>query len=150
MDLTIRSADTNDSELVILFINKLLSELSEQPILMQKRKAENAFNLCCKNENVVFLAFQNDQACGLITIVKSLAIYTEGYYGVINEFYISPEFRSAGIGSALLKKAKEHAIKHNWSRLEVGAPNAEKWQRTIDFYKHKGFCQVGPKLKIQL
>jgi len=97
-----------------------------------------------------YVAFENQMPVGLITISHSFAIYNGGDFGVITELYVAKEQRSRGIGKLLLEKAYEFAKHHNWTKIEVGAPNKSEWPRTIDFYKENGFEEKGPKLRLNL
>ena len=36
------------------------------------------------------------------------------------------------------------------NRVEVGAPDVPRWQRTVNFYLKEGFVEVGPRLKYLL
>jgi GNAT superfamily N-acetyltransferase len=83
----------------------------------------------------------------MITVAQSIAIYSLGKFGIINELYVLPEYRSCGIGKLLLDEVVKLAKSKAWKRIEVGAPNQEKWQRTIDFYIKEGFIEIGPRLK---
>ena len=46
---------------------------------------------------------------GFATLCESHALYAEGTFGIVQECYIQPEFRSQQTGSMLLKKVAEHA-----------------------------------------
>ncbi|WP_444935175.1 GNAT family N-acetyltransferase [Microbulbifer sp. JTAC008] len=87
-----------------------------------------------------------------ITLSRSAAIYAGGNYGVIEELYVEPGFRSQFIGKALLAEAISFAKEEGWPRLEVSTPERENWQRTIDFYLREGFLEnsVGERLKLEL
>jgi len=89
---------------------------------------------------------------GVITVSQSAAIYAGGHYGVIEELYVEPEFRSKLIGKALLGKVMSFAREQRWPRLEVSTPENERWQRTIDFYRREGFVDnsIGERLKLDL
>ena len=86
-------------------------------------------------------------AVGLITLNECTAIYAGGCFGEIPELYIAPAYRSQGLGALLLDRAIAFAKTRGWSRLEVGAPDQPRWQRTVDFYRKQGFTEVGPRLK---
>ena len=43
---------------------------------------------------------------GLLALYESFALYTEGVYGTIPEFYVRPAHRSNGVGAALLEQAR--------------------------------------------
>ncbi|MCO1336778.1 GNAT family N-acetyltransferase [Microbulbifer sp. OS29] len=99
-----------------------------------------------------FLYRRRSESIGVITVSKSAAIYAGGYYGVIEELYVEPEFRSQSIGRTLLETVVGFAAVQGWSRLEVSTPEKEKWQRTIDFYLREGFSDNanGERLKREL
>ncbi|WP_299588365.1 GNAT family N-acetyltransferase [uncultured Microbulbifer sp.] len=99
-----------------------------------------------------FLYLVECNPIGVITISRSAAIYAGGYYGVIEEFYVEPEYRSQSIGKTLLKKAIQFSREQGWPRLEVSTPEKKKWQRIIDFYYREGFSDNsnGERLKLIL
>jgi GNAT superfamily N-acetyltransferase len=76
-----------------------------------------------------------------------VAIYVPGRFGIINEFYVLPEYRCFGIGKRLVDQVLELGKQNCWKRIEVGAPNNEMWHRTIEFYLREGFLEIGPRLK---
>ena len=53
----------------------------------------------------VLLAKVDSRPVGFLALYQSYALYTEGIYGTIPEFYIRSPYRSQGIGSALLAEA---------------------------------------------
>ncbi|MCG8354004.1 MAG: GNAT family N-acetyltransferase, partial [Kiloniellales bacterium] len=71
-------------------------------------------------------------------------------FGEITELYIDPRYRSSGLGATMIEAAERVARERGWPRLEVGAPDVPRWQRTVDFYTRYGFVQVGPRLKLML
>ncbi|WP_444917199.1 GNAT family N-acetyltransferase [Microbulbifer sp. JMSA003] len=99
-----------------------------------------------------FLYYADGAPVGVITLSRSAAIYAGGNYGVIEELYVEPEFRSQFIGKALLDEVIRFAKEEGWPRLEVSTPERENWQRTIDFYLREGFLEnsVGERLKLEL
>ena len=58
--------------------------------------------------------------------------------------------KSEGIGDQLTQDTKESGYECNCVRLEVGAPNVEKWSRMFSSYKQNDFKEVGPRLKCGL
>ena len=99
----------------------------------------------------VFAALdERDEPVGLITLAECFAIYAGGSYGIINELYVSPPYRSKGVGKQLLDIVKETAAKKNWLRIDVVAPLEPKWGRTVRFYEREGFTHAGPKLKFKI
>jgi GNAT superfamily N-acetyltransferase len=90
------------------------------------------------------------QAVAALTLSECAALYAGGHFGEIAEFYVQPAHRSGGLGAKMLAAAAALARERGWPRLEVGAPDVPKWQRSLDFYLHCGFEEVGPRLRLLL
>ncbi|MBK9338132.1 MAG: GNAT family N-acetyltransferase [Lewinellaceae bacterium] len=91
----------------------------------------------------------DDEAIGVITIVESLSLSAGGRYGVINELYVTPEYRSEGVGKMLLDFAKEIGEQRGWTRIELTTPGDE-FDKTLRFYEREGFWKIGPRYKFIL
>lgn len=121
--------------LVIDFITKLLFELNGSKVELDNKSLTKAYSEFILNDNnKIYIASDHEKEIGIITVTQLIAIYTQGRYGIINELYVLPEYRSSGIGKLLLYEVIKFAKSKDWKRIEVGAPHQEKWQRTIDFY----------------
>ncbi len=83
---------------------------------------------------------------GVLTLNQCTAIYANGNFGEISEFYVKSNWRSSGVGAKLIQAAKKFGMDKGWSELEVGAPPQPTWQRTLDFYISQGFEYSGPRL----
>ena len=153
-DISIIKCDRNQSEIISDLIIDLLTDFNERSgsnFVIDRRFVIDTTNKLIDRETFgCYIAFQNQMPVGLITISHSFAIYNGGDFGIITELYVDKEKRSQGIGKLLLEKAYEFAKHHNWTKLEVGAPNKSQWPRTIDFYKENGFEEKGPKLRLKL
>ena len=90
------------------------------------------------------------EIAGVSTVVEAFALYAGGCYGIINEMYVSPAARGQGAGRALIDAVKAHGRSRGWSRIDVTAPEAPRWERTRRFYEREGFTFAGPKLKFLL
>ena len=99
-----------------------------------------------------FVARSGDrQALGFITLHQSCALYAEGVFGTIPEFYVAPQHRSKGVGVRLLDQAKAFAAGRGWTRLEVTTPPLPQFEQTLAFYEREGFDLAGGrKLKFSL
>lgn len=87
---------------------------------------------------------------GFLALYESYALYTEGAYGTIPEFYVRQPYRSQGVGTALLVEAKEIGQSRGWRRLEVTTPPLPQFDRTLVFYQREGFSiSGGRKLKLE-
>ena len=99
----------------------------------------------------VLLAHEGEEPLGFLALHESYALYTEGAYGTIPEFYVCPAHRSKGVGAALLEEARRLGQSRGWRRLEVTTPPLPQFDRTMAFYQRKGFSlSGGRKLKLDL
>lgn len=135
------------AELLIDFNNK-----SDSNFIVDKDNLEKTTRKLIIRENFgAFIAYDSEnKPKGLITISEAFAIYNGGDFGVITELYVDRNSRPEGIGKLLLQSVFDFSDSMNWIKVEVGAPNAEEWPRTIEFYKRNGFKQKGPKLRIDI
>lgn len=150
MKVSIKQAGQNDSEIISSFVKKLLLELSPD----KGDKINNCDYLSIteglfkKGKIFAFIAYDDSSPIGIITMHECAAVYAQGVFGEISELYVTPRYRSQNIGTQLLYSSIELAKASNWKRLEVGAPNANQWSRTIGFYKSNGFSEIGPRLSL--
>lgn len=91
----------------------------------------------------VIAAFAGDTVVGFAALCESHALYAEGAFGIIQEFYVMPEFRSQAVGGALLQEAIKLAKANAWTRLELCTPPVPEFDRTVDFYHANGFAITG-------
>ena len=99
----------------------------------------------------VLLAREGGEPLGFLALYESYALYAEGAYGTIPEFYVRPAHRSKGVGAALLEEARRLGQSRGWRRLEVTTPPLPQFDRTLAFYQQQGFSIAGGrKLKLEL
>ncbi len=106
-----------------------------------------AINLC---ENYVsnglyhvMAAFDEDKIIGFGAICESHSLYAEGSFGIIQEFYVMPEYRSREVGKSLIQEIVEFAKQQKWKRLELCTPPVPEFDRTVEFYQSNGFEITG-------
>ncbi|TDQ40880.1 GNAT family N-acetyltransferase [Aureibacillus halotolerans] len=151
--IRIRSANIKDADTVVDMVIKLLTELTGGTRAIDK---ESLLNVCLEQleKKIMYTPFlalsETNQCVGMITVAESFALHSGGRFGIIQEFYVSPEHRSSKIGQQLLTTVVEYGKKNQWRRIEVGAPNPLTWERTVSFYKREGFTEIGPRLKLIL
>ncbi|HEX9428408.1 MAG TPA: GNAT family N-acetyltransferase [Candidatus Polarisedimenticolia bacterium] len=99
----------------------------------------------------VFLARTDaGETVGVATVMEAFAIYAGGNYGIIDEMYVVPGRRSAGVGGRIIEAIKAHGRRKGWLRIDVTAPPERHWERTVKFYEKQGFVFTGPKLRLKL
>ncbi|MHB1677606.1 MAG: GNAT family N-acetyltransferase [Sulfuriferula sp.] len=100
----------------------------------------------------VFIALDADKrVIGFVSLYESYALYAEGVFGTLAEFYVCLEWRSKNVGLRLISEVKSFAITRGWKRLEVTTPPLPQFDKTLVFYEREGFAIAGGrKLKLVL
>lgn len=89
------------------------------------------------------VAVDGSSPAGFVGICESCALYAEGTFGILQEFYVLPSARSTGVGAALIEAATAHALSRGWRRLELCTPPLPEFRRSLTFYEHHGFEVTG-------
>ena len=152
MTIAVARASGRDAGAVAALVHRLLGEIhGGTPPAPLDRYARTGRRLLTEGDDyAALLARDGAQPVGVVTLATCASLYALGRFGVIAEFYVAPEWRSAGVGAALLRAAVAHARDRGWTRIEVGAPDVPRWARTVAFYTSNGLVEVGPRLKLPL
>lgn len=153
MNIRIVKLSVDEANDVFEQVLKLLVELGEEGDELGELAREKVFQewQIAPDRFKVFAAKNpEEKIVGILTLAESFAIYANGNYGIINEMYTDPSYRSAGIGTMMIRAAIEYGRKKGWARIDVTAPESERWARTRHFYEKQGFVFTGPKLKFLL
>lgn len=149
MQLTLCKCQYNEIPEVIELLTALYIELGEEADCVHFLTPECVKEIMDSNTTEAYLIKDgNNTTLGIITLAESNAFFAGGRYGLLDEMYVKPRFRSLNIGSLIMDKIKNIAIERKWSRIDVTGPIDEKWSRTLAFYKKCGFEFTGPKLKL--
>ena len=159
--MKIEIAQARDIDIVLELVEELLAELGEEGrefsgIDREKLRTDIQRNLGTEPGSLsgsarfwALLAKDDGGAVlGVLTLSQSFALYAGGEYGVIDEMYVRPEYRSRGIGRQLVDGAGAIARREGWFRLDVTAPEDRRGERAVRFYENLGFEFTGPKLRL--
>lgn len=106
-----------------------------------------AVKLCdqyvAKGLYTVIAAFEGDEIIGFGAMCESHSLYAEGAFGIVQEFYVMPPYRSAGVGRSLIGEIIHFAKEKGWKRLELCTPPVPEFDRTVAFYQANGFEITG-------
>lgn len=138
-----RIADETDTAAVATLLAALFEEVEGSP------DADDIADMFAEIEaddshSTLLALDEDDDIVGILTIVECLSISAGGKYGVINELYVVPEYRSEGVGKMLIDEAKALAESREWKRLELTTPGDE-FSKTLRFYEREGFYRIGPR-----
>ena len=68
-------------------------------------------------ESIIFLAFENGEAVGFTQLYPSFSSVSMQPVYILNDLYVTKEYRKQGIGVALLNKAKQLCRNSNYKGL---------------------------------
>jgi GNAT superfamily N-acetyltransferase len=142
-----------DAEVAFDWVLRLLKELGEEGEELGSLDSAAVLDQWKARQNDYYvLAARNESGniVGVLTLSVAFAIYANGEYGVIDEMYVDPAYRSSGVGALLVEEAQKIGNARKWKRIDVTAPESERWERTRRFYEKQGFIFTGPKLKLLL
>jgi len=148
--IRIEQVDITEADRVFDLVSLLLAELSDDDGEFHGLDRDKILADWNRNAErfTAFVAKSDDgKDVGVLTLTETFAIYAGGCYGVIDELYVAPEFRSRHVGRMLLEQVKEYGRARGWQRIDVTAPLGNKWRRTVNFYLREGFVHTGPKLR---
>ena len=91
----------------------------------------------------VMAAFDGDKIVGFGALCESHSLYTEGTFGIIQEFYVMPDYRCKEVGKGLIQEIIQFAKSKSWKRLELCTPPVPEFDQTVKFYRENGFEITG-------
>ncbi len=91
----------------------------------------------------VMAAYYENCIIGFGALCESHSLYAEGTFGILQEFYVLPEYRSHNVGQLLMDDIATYAKQRKWKRLELCTPPVPEFDRTVAFYKGNGFDITG-------
>ena len=156
-DFTIQRALADDAQKVAVMVGELLAEIMNatgvQAFNFDLVETTSRLKEYLNHEK--YYVFVVHSGCmspaGFIALYESFALYANGTFGTIPEFYVRSGHRSKGLGFRLLNQAKSFGASRGWTRLEVTTPPLPQFDRTLAFYKREGFTiSGGLKLKVPL
>lgn len=102
----------------------------------------NRIENMCKDENYcIFVAVEEHQVIGFITLHFGLALEISGKLIRIIALAVSHKYQSMGVGKHLIKYSEEYAKKHDVSVIALNS--GLKQSGAHAFYEKQGFYKKG-------
>jgi GNAT superfamily N-acetyltransferase len=145
---TIRRAVQEDAGIVAAAVKALTDEIIErtraQHFNVDLPQTEARLRDFLESGRYAVYVAECDGACvGFAALCESHALYAEGTFGIVQEFYVAPDVRSAGVGQQLIDAAVAHGRRAGWTRLELCTPPLPEFDRALQFYERNGFEVTG-------
>lgn len=148
LKLEFLQATPDNAEIIGLMVVQLTQEICERTNAQHfdidlKGTVQRCKELLTAGHYAAIIGWSDSIPVAVSTITETYALYAGGKIGVIQEFYVIPEFRSSGVGAMLIEQVKNYGQKHGWSCIELCTPPLPEFQRALSFYQHNGLVPVG-------
>lgn len=148
MKLTFTQATPDQSEIVASLVIQLTQEICELTHLQHfdidlKGTILRCEELLSEGHYAAIIVWADDTPIAVSTISETYALYAGGKIGIIQEFYVIPEFRSSGVGAQLIEQVKNYGQPLGWSCIELCTPPLPEFKRALSFYENNGLIPVG-------
>ncbi len=116
--IEIRQATVEDSALILRFITELaIYEKAENEVIATKSDIENSLFGVDSRTSAVICSI-NDEPIGFAVYFFNYSTWLGKHGLYLEDLYVSPKFRGAGAGKALLKHLAEIALSKDCGRFE--------------------------------
>ena len=147
--ITIQKAGLGDVHEVAVLVGKLLNEIMDtigaQAFDFNLEQTTARLRDFIEQEKYFAFVAQNTHSgpVGFVALSESHALYAGGTFGIIQEFFVCPEYRSQNVGLRLMEQVTDFGSARGWTRLEVTTPPLPQFQKTLAFYEREGFVITG-------
>ncbi|WP_419771004.1 MAG: GNAT family N-acetyltransferase [Candidatus Marinarcus sp.] len=124
----------------IPFLITLLKQLFciEKDFIFNAQKHEEGLKLLIDNkESIVAVAKFEDEVIAMLTMQTIISTAIGAKAGLLEDFVVSDDYKSMGVGSHLLEFMKDKALQHNIHRLQLVCDNDNA--NAKEFYTKKDF-----------
>ncbi|MEP1093625.1 MAG: hypothetical protein ABJG78_00870 [Cyclobacteriaceae bacterium] len=148
MHIQVKEYENTDMDQVHHLIQQLYVELGENREEAIGLSVKFVQQLTQTSSGIVLVmkTFVTNEIVTVATLTESKAIFGGGKYGVLDEIFTRPKFRSRHGNVDLKPEIREIAVKKGWGRIDVAAPT-DAWYRTVRFYRNQQFRLTVPKFK---
>jgi GNAT superfamily N-acetyltransferase len=148
----VRGAVAADVAAIATAVAQLLLELGGTPPEPEAMRATTLALLGDRDAGAVLVADADGALVGVLAASWQTAIHTAGRYGLIQDLWVHPSWRSKAIGAALVQAMVELARRQRVGRVEVGLPREgfDGLEATEAFYARNGFTALGRRMRLVL
>jgi branched-chain amino acid aminotransferase len=147
---SVRQAAPSDVPGIAAAVRELLFELGGKPASAQELQAAARALIEDDDAGVLFVAEADGKVVGFLGVSWQQAVRIPGSYGLIQELWVHPGWRSQAIGAELLEALNGLARERGIGRIEVGLPGERfpSVEATKAFYEANGFQPVGLRMRL--
>jgi GNAT superfamily N-acetyltransferase len=148
----VRGALAADVAAIATAVSQLLLELGGTPPEPEAMRATTLALVRDRRAGAVLVADAGGTLVGVLAASWQTAIHTAGRYGLIQDLWVHPAWRSRAIGAELVHAMVELARREHVGRVEVGLPRDgfPSLDATAAFYARNGFTELGKRMRLVL
>ena len=143
--LNVRLATEADRDEAVRLARSLLLELGGTPAPAGELSWIFDQLVASNGAGFVVVAEDDGKAVAVCTASFQVAVRTAGRYVTLQEMYVEPDWRSSGVGRAVIDFALQHAVANGCQVAELGTPRTG--DRQIKFYESAGFENIGARMR---
>lgn len=120
-------------------ISELFSEYHEfYGIQSNKTTSKEFIKLRLMNdESVIFVAYEDNVACGFAQLYFTFSSLAMSSIIILNDLYVSKEYRKKGIATQLMKAVKDFAISESYSSITLCTSSRNSIAQSL--YEKEGY-----------
>jgi ribosomal protein S18 acetylase RimI-like enzyme len=150
---TVRRATSDDVDQMGIAVEELLLELGGRPphpVALRDAICDVVADPSLGE--LIVAESQLGEIVGFLGVSWQTAVRIPGRYGLIQELWVHPSWRSREVGKELLQALEGFAREIGVARIEVGLPSERfaSVQATEAFYRANGFQEIGVRMKLLL
>jgi GNAT superfamily N-acetyltransferase len=115
---------------------------SDSPYTLNPRRATDAFTALLADERLghVWFIQRNSEDVGYVVVTLCHSMTFGGMAAVVDDFFIQPAFRGAGLGKAAMEEVRSYCVSHGVRAIhvETGRDNAA----ALAVYRRAGFVDT--------
>jgi len=148
MKLEFTQATPDNAEIIGSLVVRLTQEICDRTNVQHfdidlESTIQRCEALLSAGHYAAIIGWSDNIPVAVSTISETYALYAGGKIGVIQEFYVIPEFRSSGVGARLIEQVRDYGQKHDWSCIELCTPPLPEFERALSFYQNNDLAPVG-------
>jgi GNAT superfamily N-acetyltransferase len=148
----VRPAEAGDVAVAAAAVGALLEELGGEVPPAAELEAATRVLVERPEAGTLLVAEAGGEVVGVLAASWAHAVHVPGRYGVIQDLWVRPDFRSRAVGRDLVESYAELAREAGAARLEVGLPREsfERIKATENFYLANEFASLGIRMRRKL
>jgi GNAT superfamily N-acetyltransferase len=148
-EATVREAGAGDVAAAAAGIGALLQELGGEGPAADELEAATRKLVEDPALGALLVAEADGEIVGVLAASWQHAVHVPGRYGIVQDLWVSPEWRSRAIGRELIEALAALTREQGIARLEVGLPQDSfaAIEATRSFYLANDFAPLGPRMR---